>query len=59
MLAEPNIEALARAVTEVIKNPVLADRLRKAGEVFAQGTSWEQEAKRLADQFLVMSSSES
>lgn len=59
MLTEPNVEALARAVTDVIKNPVLADRLRKAGEVFAQGTSWEQEAKRLADQFAVMAGSES
>ena len=59
MLAEPNIEALARAVTEVILDTVLADRLRKTGEAFAQGTSWEQEANKLADQLAVLVGSES
>jgi len=31
MLAEPNIKRLARARTEAVESPVLADKLREAG----------------------------
>lgn len=53
-LAEPNIEALAQAVIEVIESPVLADKLRAAGLALAEQTCWEQEAKGLADQLALM-----
>jgi glycosyltransferase involved in cell wall biosynthesis len=49
MLAEPDIESLAKAVLQVINSPALAERLRSAGVAFAAQTSWEQEAGVLAD----------
>lgn len=48
MLAEPNVEGVAYAVLQVIHSPVLAARLSAAGLEFAEQTSWEIEAGRLA-----------
>lgn len=59
MLAAPNIEGLARAVTDVLGDPVLANRLRRTGQAFAEGTSWKKEAKRLADQLAELADRES
>jgi len=56
MLAEPDIMSLALAVEEVLQNEVTKNRLKKEGLKFAKNTSWEEEAKRFANQLTVISS---
>jgi len=53
-LAEPDIESLAQAVLQVVNSPALADKLKSAGLAFAAQTSWEREAKVLADGLVVL-----
>ena len=55
MLAESNIQSLTQAVLRVIESPDLANRLREAGLAFAESTSWEQEAGKLAAQLNYLS----
>jgi O-antigen biosynthesis protein len=54
ILAEQNVEALAEALIQVLKTPDLAERIKQEGVDFANRTSWEQEAKNLADQLAKM-----
>lgn len=48
-LADPDIQSLADAVVEVLQTPTMAQRLRTFGAAYAEETSWEQEAARMAD----------
>ncbi|OYQ39339.1 hypothetical protein CHU94_18370 [Rhodoferax sp. TH121] len=48
-LAEPNPQALAAALVEVINNPAEWKRLHQAGLATVAGSSWEAEAKKVAD----------
>lgn len=48
-LADPDIQSLVDAVVEVLDTPALAQRIRQAGAAFAEATSWEREAARMAD----------
>jgi glycosyltransferase involved in cell wall biosynthesis len=47
-LADPNIQSLVEAVVEVLQSPAESLRLRQSGAAFAEATSWEQEATRMA-----------
>lgn len=48
-LAEPDIQSLVDAVVEVLEIPAVAQRIRRAGSAFAEATSWEREAARMAE----------
>jgi len=48
-LADPDIQSLVEAVVDVLETPAVAQRLRRAGAAFAEATSWEREAARMAE----------
>lgn len=48
-LADPNIQSLVDAVVEVLETPAVAQRIQHAGTAFAEATSWEREAARMAE----------
>ena len=48
-LAEPSIEALAAAVSEVLDNPARREALRTAGLAAAAASSWDREGDKFAD----------
>lgn len=48
-LADPNIESLVEALVEVLEMRDVAQRIRQAGAAFAEATSWEREANRMAE----------
>lgn len=48
ILAQPTVEALARALCEVLTDQELADRLRRGGYLSVKSTNWETEAKKMA-----------
>lgn len=49
VLANPDVDSLCQAVVQVLESPELAESLRTAAVAFAESTSWEREASRLAD----------
>jgi O-antigen biosynthesis protein len=52
VLAEATIEGLATAIVDLLKTPARADALRQAGIAFVYQTSWEREAKVMAERLV-------
>ena len=49
MLAEPDVQSIKQAITEVLNNKYLAKKLMDSGQLLANQTSWQSEARKFSD----------